>query len=191
MTLSAVAQTLHRHGSSHQVLVRRAVKRHEVAGTGWAKETGPQVETLWRRSGLALLRRQGRVLEGAAHRPHLGQARTTRHPVAGTLSAPLSIAAPACFKEGERSRLIYRPKRHVDPNRGGRRSLTWTDYRDPLTAAHQDGEEGKGACEQQDGDRRPCADLGAPRSTGHHLRAHRGERQWPLHLVGLSILGGV
>ncbi|MFE0455167.1 transposase [Streptomyces sp. NPDC058914] len=30
-----------------------------------------------------------------------------------------------------------RPKRHVDHTRGGRRSFTWTDYRDLLIAAHQ------------------------------------------------------
>ncbi|WUO17907.1 hypothetical protein OG985_44725 [Streptomyces sp. NBC_00289] len=34
-------------------------------------------------------------------------------------------------------RVIYRPKRHLDHKRGGRRSFTWTDYRDLLIAAHQ------------------------------------------------------
>ncbi|GAA4033354.1 hypothetical protein GCM10022232_93960 [Streptomyces plumbiresistens] len=48
-----------------------------------------------------------------------------------------SIAALACYKQGERSRLIFRPKRHVDHKRGGRRSFTWTEYRDLLIAAHQ------------------------------------------------------
>ncbi|MFI5688130.1 IS630 family transposase [Streptomyces sp. NPDC051636] len=47
------------------------------------------------------------------------------------------IAALACFKQGERSRLIHRPKRHLGHKRGGRRSFTWTDYRDLLIAAHQ------------------------------------------------------
>ncbi|MFE5191948.1 transposase [Streptomyces sp. NPDC056628] len=32
--------------------------------------------------------------------------------------------------------LIYRPKRHLDHKRGGRRSFTWTDYRDLLITAH-------------------------------------------------------
>jgi hypothetical protein len=41
------------------------------------------------------------------------------------------------FQGGERSRLIYRPKRHVDHKRGGRRSFIWTDYRDLLTTAYQ------------------------------------------------------
>lgn len=46
----------------------------------------------------------------------------------------LSVAALACYKPGERSRLIYRPR--LDTGRGGRRSFAWTDYRDLLTAAH-------------------------------------------------------
>ncbi|MCR3725232.1 hypothetical protein FHS35_002080 [Streptomyces umbrinus] len=57
--------------------------------------------------------------------------------VRGRSQRRISIAALACYKQGERSRLIYRPKRHVDHKRGGRRSFTWTDYRDLLTAAHQ------------------------------------------------------
>ncbi len=48
-----------------------------------------------------------------------------------------SIAALACYRHGRRSRLIYRPRRHLDHQRGGRRSFTWADYRDLLTAAHQ------------------------------------------------------
>src|SRR4051812_27540507 len=50
MTLSAIAQMLHRHGFSHQVPARRATERDEQACTGWGKETWPQVETPWRRS---------------------------------------------------------------------------------------------------------------------------------------------
>ncbi|MFI8235432.1 winged helix-turn-helix domain-containing protein [Streptomyces sp. NPDC085900] len=51
MTLSAIAQMLHRHGFSHQVPARRAMERDEEAVTGWVKETWPLVETPWRRSG--------------------------------------------------------------------------------------------------------------------------------------------
>nr|WP_232838941.1 transposase [Streptomyces triticisoli] len=57
--------------------------------------------------------------------------------VRGRSQRRFSIAALACYKQGERSRLVFRPKRHADHKRGGRRSLTWTDYRDLLTAAHQ------------------------------------------------------
>ncbi|MFE0420847.1 transposase [Streptomyces tendae] len=50
MTLSAIAQMLHRHGFSHQLPARRATERDEEAVTGWVKETWPQVEGPWRRS---------------------------------------------------------------------------------------------------------------------------------------------
>ncbi|MFF3271747.1 winged helix-turn-helix domain-containing protein [Streptomyces chrestomyceticus] len=50
MTLSAIAQMLHRHGFSHQLPARRAVERDEDAVAG-VKETWPQVEAPRRRSG--------------------------------------------------------------------------------------------------------------------------------------------
>ncbi|MFI1801994.1 transposase [Streptomyces sp. NPDC020379] len=50
MTLSAIAQMLHRHGFSHQVPARCATERDEGAVTGWVKDTWPQVETPRRRS---------------------------------------------------------------------------------------------------------------------------------------------
>ncbi|MEU9959728.1 transposase [Streptomyces sp. NPDC050982] len=48
----------------------------------------------------------------------------------------ISIAALACYKPGERSKLIYRPRRD-DGWRNARKSFAWTDYRDLLIAAHQ------------------------------------------------------
>ncbi|MFE7359140.1 transposase [Streptomyces sp. NPDC057543] len=57
--------------------------------------------------------------------------------VRGRSQRRYSIAALTCYKLGERSRLIYRPKRHTDHKQGGRRSFTWTEYRDLLIAAHQ------------------------------------------------------
>ncbi len=50
MTLSAIAQMLHRHGFSHQAPARRAGERDEQAVTGWVKETWPQVEAARRRA---------------------------------------------------------------------------------------------------------------------------------------------
>ncbi|MFE4964357.1 winged helix-turn-helix domain-containing protein [Streptomyces sp. NPDC056660] len=50
MTLSAIAQMLHRRGFSHQVPGRRAVERDGETVAGWVKETWPQVEGPWRRS---------------------------------------------------------------------------------------------------------------------------------------------
>ncbi|MCZ2525928.1 transposase [Streptomyces sp. HB2AG] len=55
--------------------------------------------------------------------------------VRGRSQRRFSIAALACYKQGERSRLVCRPRRHLDHKRGGRRSFTWTDYRDLLIAA--------------------------------------------------------
>ncbi|MFI1801993.1 transposase, partial [Streptomyces sp. NPDC020379] len=56
--------------------------------------------------------------------------------VRGRSQRRYSIAALCCYKPGERSRLIFRPKRHADHKRAGRRSFAWTEYRDLLTAAH-------------------------------------------------------
>jgi transposase len=58
--------------------------------------------------------------------------------VRGRSQRRFSIAALTCYKPGERSRLVFRPKRHLDHKAGGRRSFTWTDYRDLLIAAHRD-----------------------------------------------------
>jgi transposase len=56
--------------------------------------------------------------------------------VRGRSRRRVSIAALTCYKPGERSRLIYRPRRD-DGRRDGRKSFAWTDYRDLLTAAHR------------------------------------------------------
>ncbi|MCX5583164.1 transposase [Streptomyces erythrochromogenes] len=48
----------------------------------------------------------------------------------------VSIAALTCYKPGQRSRLIYRPRRD-DGRCDGRKSFSWRDYRDLLVVAHQ------------------------------------------------------
>ncbi|WP_159047399.1 IS630 family transposase [Streptomyces sp. XY332] len=57
--------------------------------------------------------------------------------VRGRSQRRFSIAALCCYKPGERSRLVCRPKRHTDHKSGGRKSFAWTEYRDLLIAAHQ------------------------------------------------------
>jgi hypothetical protein len=100
----------HRHGFSHQVPARRALERDEEKVTGWAKDTWPQVETLRRRSGLDRLRGRGRLLDDAAYSQDLVPARAhAGGPVRGRSQRRFSIAALACYKTGERSRLIFRP----------------------------------------------------------------------------------
>ncbi|MEV4440261.1 transposase [Streptomyces sp. NPDC049577] len=56
--------------------------------------------------------------------------------VRGRTTRCLSVAALACYKTGERSRLVYRPRRHSS-RKGARKSFAWTDYRDLLCAAHK------------------------------------------------------
>ena len=55
--------------------------------------------------------------------------------VRGRSRRRLSVAALACYKLGERSRLIYRPA--PDRRTDGRKSFAWNDYRDLLIAAHR------------------------------------------------------
>ncbi|RAJ82821.1 DDE superfamily endonuclease [Streptomyces sp. PsTaAH-137] len=56
--------------------------------------------------------------------------------VCGRSRRRISSASLACYKPGERSRLIYRP-RCDDRQRDSRKSFAWTDYRDLLITAHQ------------------------------------------------------
>ncbi|WP_413759278.1 transposase [Streptomyces sp. MMBL 11-3] len=55
--------------------------------------------------------------------------------VRGRSRRRISVAALACYKPGERSRLIYRPRRD-DGRCDGRKGFAWTDYRDLLIVAH-------------------------------------------------------
>lgn len=60
--------------------------------------------------------------------------------VRGRSRGRVSVAALCCYKPGERSRMIYRHILHDTHNcttKAGRRSFAWTDYRDLLSAAHQ------------------------------------------------------
>ncbi len=56
--------------------------------------------------------------------------------VRGRTQRRFSVTALACYKAGERFRLIFRPRLHGRLDSGARRSFAWTDYRDLLTAAH-------------------------------------------------------
>ncbi|WP_392838561.1 transposase [Streptomyces sp. LN500] len=46
-----------------------------------------------------------------------------------------SVAALCCYKPGEKSRLIHRPRNHL-LLKGARKSFSWQDYRDLLVRAH-------------------------------------------------------
>ncbi|MGW5259318.1 IS630 family transposase, partial [Streptomyces sp. NPDC004012] len=138
MTLSTIAKMLHRHGFSHQVPARRAIERDEGAvalGEGDLAAGGRSVAALdaW----LCFEDEAGFSMTPPTARTWARRGRTPVIRVRGRSQRRFSVAALACYKHGERSRLIYRPKRHLDHKRGGRRSFTWTDYRDLLIAAHQ------------------------------------------------------
>lgn len=47
-----------------------------------------------------------------------------------------SIAALCCYRPGEPSRLIFRPRHHRKHRGTGRNSFAWTDYRDLIVRAH-------------------------------------------------------
>ena len=47
-----------------------------------------------------------------------------------------SIAAMCCYRPGESSRLIYRPRRHRKHGDKGRDTFVWSDYRDLVVRAH-------------------------------------------------------
>lgn len=55
--------------------------------------------------------------------------------VRGRSRRRISIAAVCCYRPGERSRLIYRPRFHL-LLKGARKSFAWQDYRDLLVRAH-------------------------------------------------------
>lgn len=67
-------------------------------------------------------------------RPRRDQVRVVVR-VRGRSRRRLSVAALACYKPGERSRLIYRPCPDARPD--GRKSFSWKDYRDLIQTAHQ------------------------------------------------------
>lgn len=65
----------------------------------------------------------------------LGQAPMVR--VRGRSWRRWSIAAMCCYKPGENSRLIFRPRRHrKHKGKGGRDTFAWSDYRDLVVRAH-------------------------------------------------------
>lgn len=56
--------------------------------------------------------------------------------VRGTRSGRVSIAGLACYRPGQRPRLIYRTRRHHG-RKGEPKGFTWRDYRDLICAAHR------------------------------------------------------
>lgn len=130
---------LRRHGWSHQVPARRAVERDEQKVTGWVKDVWPHVEPPRRCSkpGSSSMTKPDSRSRRRPPAPGADAETTPVIRVRGRSQRRFSIAALCCYKPGERSRLVYRPKRHTDHKSGGHKSFAWTEYRDLLIAAHQ------------------------------------------------------
>ncbi|MGW6893157.1 IS630 family transposase [Streptomyces chartreusis] len=135
-TLQGVRKLLIRHGFSCQIPARRAVERDEEAirlGEGDLAAGGRTAAALdaWivfeDESGFSMTPPTARTWARRGHTPVIR--------VRGRSRRRISIAALTCYKPGERSRLIYRPRRD-DGRRDGRKSFAWTDYRDLLITAH-------------------------------------------------------
>ncbi len=135
--VQGVAALLRRHGWSCQVPARRAIERDEAAIAGWVRETWSQVEAPQRRSGPGS---SSRTIPDSPVTPPTARtwAPRGRTPVVrlrGRSRRRVSVAALACYKPGEQSRLIYRFRRD-DRAPPGRKSFAWTDYHDLVQAAH-------------------------------------------------------
>ncbi|MGW4825722.1 IS630 family transposase [Streptomyces sp. NPDC004227] len=137
MTLSGIAQMLRRHGFSHQVPARRAVERNGRCGRLGERRVAARGSTAAALGAWIVFEDEaGFSMTPPARRTWAKRGRIPVVRVRGRSQRRYSIAALTCYKPGERSRLIYRPRRHNDHKSGGRRSFAWTDYRDVLVAAH-------------------------------------------------------
>ncbi|WP_435862528.1 IS630 family transposase [Streptomyces phaeochromogenes] len=135
-TLQGVRKLLIRHGFSRQVPVRRAVERDDEAirlGEGDLAAGGRTAAALdaW----IVFEDESGFSMTPPIARTWARRGCTPVIRVRGRSRRRISIAALTCYKPGERSRLIYRPRRD-DGRRDGRKSFAWTDYRDLLITAH-------------------------------------------------------
>ncbi|WP_420717202.1 IS630 family transposase [Streptomyces sp. H27-G5] len=138
MTLSGISQMLRRRGWSHQVPARRAVERDEAAvrlGEGGVAAPGTTAAALG--AWIVFEDEAGFSMTPPTSRTWGRRGSTPVIRVRGRSQRRFSVAALCCYRPGERSRLIYRPKRHTDHKSGGRKSFAWTEYRDLLIAAHQ------------------------------------------------------
>ncbi|WP_373431379.1 hypothetical protein [Streptomyces sp. B3I7] len=106
--IQGVAALLRRHGWSCQV---PASGRSSRRGLRWLAGGGRPGRAWKDRGGarrLARLRGRGRIRDDAADHPQLVRIR-------GRSRRLVSVAALACYKAGEPSRLIYRPARTPGP----------------------------------------------------------------------------
>ncbi|WP_420712620.1 IS630 family transposase [Streptomyces sp. PsTaAH-124] len=136
-TIQGVRKLLIRNGWSCQVPARRAMERNDDAvrlGQGGVALRGRLAAA--RGAWLVFEDEAGFSMTPPQAKTWSQRGRTPVVRVRGRSRRRISIAALTCYKPGHRSRLIYRPRRDGG-QRDGRKSFSWCDYRDLLTAAHQ------------------------------------------------------
>ncbi|MGW7528855.1 IS630 family transposase [Streptomyces sp. NPDC054783] len=135
-TVQGIAALLKRHGWSCQVPARRAVESDEAAaqlGEGDLAPGGRTVAALdaW----LVFEDKAGLSMTPPTRHTWFRRGRTPVVRVRGRSRRRLSVAALACYKPGERSRLVYRPCPDARPD--GRKSFSCKNYRDLVQTADQ------------------------------------------------------
>jgi winged helix-turn-helix protein len=137
-SLKGVALLLHRMGWTPQVPIHRAAERDDDAVATWRKTTWPQVKRIARRLGawICFADEAGQTLRPARARTWAPRGHTPVVAVTGTGSGRTSIAALACYKAGEKSRLIYRMMLHRG-RKGEKKGFREHDFAALLDAAHQ------------------------------------------------------
>ncbi|WP_442817461.1 IS630 family transposase [Streptomyces sp. NBC_01296] len=136
LSVATVWRLLKRHGWSWQAPARRALERDEHAveveeggvapGKRLAAASGAWV-VFEDEAGFSMTPPRARTWGRRGQTPVIR--------VRGRSRRRTSVAALCCYKPGEKSRLIHRPRTHL-LLKGARKSFSWKDYRDLLVRAH-------------------------------------------------------
>ncbi|MGW7346779.1 IS630 family transposase [Streptomyces sp. NPDC054854] len=136
LSVPTVWRLLKRHGWSWQAPARRALERDEhaveveeggvAAGKSLAAACGGWI-VFEDEAGFSMTPPRARTWGRRGHTPVIR--------VRGRSRRRTSVAALCCYKPGEKSRLIHRPRSHL-LLKGARKSFSWQDYRDLLVRAH-------------------------------------------------------
>ncbi|WP_443067331.1 IS630 family transposase [Streptomyces sp. NBC_01426] len=136
LSVATVWRLLKRHGWSWQAPARRALERDEhtveveeggvAPGKRLAAACGGWI-VFEDEAGFSMTPPRARTWGRRGHTPVIR--------VRGRSRRRTSVAALCCYKPGEKSRLIHRPRNHL-LLKGARKSFSWQDYRDLLVRAH-------------------------------------------------------
>ncbi|WP_433916361.1 IS630 family transposase [Streptomyces sp. NBC_01744] len=136
LSVATVWRLLKRHGWSWQAPARRALERDDhaveveeggvAAGKSLAAACGGWI-VFEDEAGFSMTPPRARTWGRRGHTPVIR--------VRGRSRRRTSVAALCCYKPGEKSRLVHRPRNHL-LLKGARKSFSWQDYRDLLVRAH-------------------------------------------------------